>query len=730
MIETSERPAARPGNHGQNAILISHLTVQDDWGRPALDDVSLTLPAGGRIAFLGGTASGADEAAMAIAGLLAPERGRIDLPAEVTAGDIGYIGPNGHVFAGSIGHNLFYGSDGGMLGPDDDLIDRGLEALAVAGLGDDVYRFGLRGTVDPTSDPDLAEALLAARRRFRRRIEDTAGPAGAPALVEFFDAGRYNSNATLAENLLFGVATDETFAVENLADQPYVRQILDEAGLAEPLLDMGYIIASTMVEMFAGLPPGHPFFEQFSFISSADLPYFQSLTERVERHAVATLGEVDRARLLGLPFKLIPARHRLGVLNEDTERRILFARRLFAAGLPDDLRSRIAFFDPERATAAASLADNILFGKVAHGAAGAARQVDQLLGEIVEDLGLGRRITAAGLDFDVGVGGARLTGMQRQKLALARGLVRAPSVLVLVNATAGLDAASEAKVFDYLFSAGTGPRTLIWSLHQPVSAGRFDHVVRFADGHVAGEGVTEGGGAALDHGTCGIESDRRNGTMTVSQGAAAENLNEEVAVLGRVPLFHSIDPAKLKLLAFTSDRVRFAPDDADFPGRRARRCGLCDSVRHRRDLCRGRYGSSGKSPRPEPMRWSARSRSCATCRAPPPSRRSPSSAPTPHQGDVPPDGARISRHGDRDHAPSRPAAGGDHRPAAPRRYLTGAGFRQRSTVTDTGTWSEGRSQPRASLSTSSVLNFGARSGVAQTWSSRRPRLDASQSFAR
>ena len=52
--------------------------------------------------------------------------------------------------------------------------------------------------------------------------------------------------------------------------------------------------------------------------------------------------------------------------------------------------------------------------------------------------------------------------------------------------------------------------------------------------------------------------------MTVRGMNAAEDLDEEVAVLGRVPLFHSIDPAKLKLLAFTSARVRFAPDDVIF----------------------------------------------------------------------------------------------------------------------------------------------------------------------
>lgn len=39
-------------------------------------------------------------------------------------------------------------------------------------------------------------------------------------------------------------------------------------------------------------------------------------------------------------------------------------------------------------------------------------------------------------------------------------------------------------------------------------------------------------------------------------------LNEEVELLRRVPLFTSVPTAKLKLLAFTSDRVVFAPEQA------------------------------------------------------------------------------------------------------------------------------------------------------------------------
>lgn len=40
----------------------------------------------------------------------------------------------------------------------------------------------------------------------------------------------------------------------------------------------------------------------------------------------------------------------------------------------------------------------------------------------------------------------------------------------------------------------------------------------------------------------------------------AKKLEEEVELLRRIPIFANIEPARLKLLAFTSERVTFEPD--------------------------------------------------------------------------------------------------------------------------------------------------------------------------
>ena len=126
------------------------------------------------------------------------------------------------------------------------------------------------------------------------------------------------------------------------------------------------------------------------------------------RTAPDGLGEEDRRRLLSLPFLLQPARHRLGVVDDDLRRRLLAARRRFAASLPESLRSRIQFFDAQRYNAAASIQDNILFGKVAYGQARAAERVKGLVTEVIDELGLRSAVIEAGLDYQVGIGGGRL----------------------------------------------------------------------------------------------------------------------------------------------------------------------------------------------------------------------------------------------------------------------------------------------------------------------------------
>jgi hypothetical protein len=77
----------------------------------------------------------------------------------------------------------------------------------------DVYQMGLRGTIDPDAQPELAGYVLEARQAMRERLRDPK----LGRLVERFDFALYNSNVTLAEKPIFGTPTGRVFDLKNLA---------------------------------------------------------------------------------------------------------------------------------------------------------------------------------------------------------------------------------------------------------------------------------------------------------------------------------------------------------------------------------------------------------------------------------------------------------------------------------------------------------------------------------
>lgn len=359
------------------------------------------------------------------------------------------------------------------------LFERIIQLFELVELSDDIYRLGLRGTIDPADLPGVAGAILKARHALSDRLTEQ----GVTGLVEHFDRARYNTNATVAENLLFGTPIGDAFNIDRLADNEYVLRVLDKTGLTDDLLAAGREVAETMVEIFADLPPGHEFFEQYSFISSDDLPEFKTLLSRTERQAPSEISAADRTLLLSLPFRVIPAQHRLGVIGEEMQTRLLEARAAFEADLPDSLRDSVEFFDPERYNAAASLQDNILFGKVVYGQAEAAARIGDLIGETLDALDLRSAVLEAGLAFEVGVGGGRLTSAQRQKLAIVRALMKRPDLLVLNEATSAMDPAVQDRIARAILDEREG-RGVVWNVNRPALAAQFAQVAVMDDGRL------------------------------------------------------------------------------------------------------------------------------------------------------------------------------------------------------------------------------------------------------
>jgi ATP-binding cassette, subfamily B, bacterial len=84
--------------------------------------------------------------------------------------------------------------------------------------------------------------------------------------------------------------------------------------------------------------------------------------------------------------------------------------------------------------------------------------------------------------------GERLSGGQRQRLAIARALVRQPSILILDEATSALDAATESAINDTLRRVSQD-RTVVAVTHRLASVVDMDWIIVLDGGHVVEQGT-------------------------------------------------------------------------------------------------------------------------------------------------------------------------------------------------------------------------------------------------
>ena len=538
QVEEAEAlPALGPGSRlaFENAAY-----AEDDISQP-VRGATFSFGLDEHVAVVGPSGGGKEELGLLAARLAVVTGGRAhldgaalaDLPQAVFGRQAAYVGPNAVLFNASVRENLLFGLrhrplrpanlgpeeaarrdtrlaearragnsgedigadwvdyDAAGAAPGEEMSRRMVSVLAAVGLDEDLYLLGLRGVADPEARAGLAAQVLEARTALRARLADP----DVAALVEPFDADAYNVNATLAENLLFGAPIGPAFATDNLAGHAFVRSVLADAGLLDRLEAIGLQVAKIMVELFADIDPGHELFQQFSFIDADDLPDFRAIAARADRLGLEGLDGEERRRLLGLPFRLIPERHRLGLIDDDIRRDLLAARRLFRERLPAEDRGSVEFFDADRYTARASLQDNILFGRVRYGQAHGAAKAGALLADVIDEVGIRPAVMEAGLDFEVGIGGSRLTQTQRQRVVFARALLKRPALLVANMATAGIERAAREVLFIAAFAAMEG-RSILWVLESPELAESFPRTLVVEDGRVVEDGAFEALSAA------------------------------------------------------------------------------------------------------------------------------------------------------------------------------------------------------------------------------------------
>jgi ATP-binding cassette subfamily B protein len=147
----------------------------------------------------------------------------------------------------------------------------------------------------------------------------------------------------------------------------------------------------------------------------------------------------------------------------------------------ESLRHSMAVVFQENMLFNMSIRENIRLGK--EGA------TDEEVVEAARKAEIHRYIMSLPLKYDTPVGerGETLSGGQRQRIAIARAIIRNPSVLLLDEATSALDQTTEAAINRTLLKVAEG-RTMIWSTHRLTSVVDMDEIIVISGGRAIERG--------------------------------------------------------------------------------------------------------------------------------------------------------------------------------------------------------------------------------------------------
>lgn len=563
-----------------------------------LEDVTVQIESGEKIAVVSEPGT-RDKFARLIARLLEPTSGTIsvgetnlaEFPESVTGAVIGYAGPESYIFSGTLEDNILFGVkhtplangeetgepgsyyeeamasgnstheidaewinyDSLGLSNEAELKDWVLKVIHAVELDSFLSARSLTMELDAGKNPDLAEEIKKASQRLAARFREDPESAG---LVRPYKFDEYNASASVAANLVFGEPIHEEFEFKTLGGNPIVRVVLEESDLTDRFVRIGHELAETLIELFGDMSSDQPLFDKYSFVDEETLDELKLLTTNVNRDGLEILKEDDRTLLTSLTMQLVVDRHRFGFIDDELQERILKARRNFRGSLPKEKHEAIAFYDQEKFNSQLTNRCNLLMGGVNHTLSNAEERINKIILDVLEQLQITDKMILHATECPVGVGGSRLSHAGRQKVALARSLIKRPDILVFNDALGSLDRDSQTRIRRKMFDLLPGTTFIVFFSEMP-GAGEFKQILSMQNGRIAERYIDDRKEEVTPVSAAGKEAKR----VGEEEDASPKMVSAEASALSNIPIFSALSQSHLKLLAFSSRRIDFAPGE-------------------------------------------------------------------------------------------------------------------------------------------------------------------------
>ena len=488
-------------------IILRNVSYTVGDGVRLLENINLEIKKNQQIALVGYSGSGKSTLALLIAQLYDASQGNISIDDHdidtLCKHDIGknvaMIAQQPFIFSGTILENLLYSCQAISDGQAEIDKEQIRKVIRDVGLENDVLRFGLQAVLSPDECAPFRDKFLRMRQIIHTTLRDEFAQA-----IEFYDVDSYLYYSTVRDNIVFGDSMTGEYAIAKLPENKAFMQLLAEEKLENPLLAMGLAIASQSVSLLADFQDDEFFFRD-NPMEMEEFSVYSELLERSKGHQPENSD--DRKRLLVLALRYIPRKHSIVSLPAALEKKIVAARYSFlrhVVHVDIEQCKNVTFsssvvpifsevgdfipFCPSEYLYTRTLRENILFGAMKaermliehlRELASKAFASEQLLDEVLD----------IGLDFEVGSKGDRLSGGQKQKLAIARSFLKDAPILVMDEATASLDNSSQAKIQEILETDYRGKKTVVAVIHRLDLTAAYDRIFVLKAGRIIEQGT-------------------------------------------------------------------------------------------------------------------------------------------------------------------------------------------------------------------------------------------------